>query len=557
MRRHPSFFIVPVAAVSLFSCQPPSGISSPGVDAALACIRPEAIRAHIRFLADDLLEGREAGTRGFDLAAKYVASAFESMGFEPAGLNETYFQEVAFRTGVVDFGQSSLTLIRDAWKKDLEIGKDYILSADFQRESVQLRAPLVFVGFGISAPELNYDDYAGVNAEGKIAVMLHGAPATFPNSQRAHYSGWPKLENAVAHGAVGVLNILLAEDEKRIPWSMVAENAREPGMKWTDAAGRPRPVWPEIRGVGLLSRETAEEIFAYAPISLPEVFSHAEAGKLRGFDIPLEAEMVTVTHHGEAQSPNVIAKLPGTDPRLRDEYLVYSAHLDHDGIKEAMDGDNIFNGAYDNASGTAVLLEIARAFKCLPDAPKRSILFLVTTAEEKGLLGADYFARHPTVPRESLVADINLDMALMLYPIRDLVVFGAEHSSLGETYRQVADHMGLDLSPDPMPEEVLFVRSDQYPFVRQGIPAAFTIVGLQSGDPDVDGAAAIQDWLATVYHTPKDDFSQDMNFQTGTTYAGVNLLAGYLVAQASERPAWNEGDFFGAEFGGQEENSKR
>jgi len=255
----------------------------------------------------------------------------------------------------------------------------------------------------------------------------------------------------------------------------------------------------------------------------------------------------------DVQSPNVVAKLEGADPELRDEYVVYSAHLDHDGIMESIEGDNIFNGAYDNASGTAVLLEMARAFQCLPEPPRRSILFLGTTAEEKGLLGADYFAQDPTVPRESIVANLNVDSPLMLYPPKDVVVFGGEHSSLGRTFERAASHLGLSISPDPMPEEVIFVRSDQFPFVRHGIPAAFAIVGFESGDPEINGAAATRTWLTTVYHTPKDDFSQKMDFETGALYARVNFLAGYLVAQSSEPPTWNDGDFFGTLFAEKQE----
>ena len=542
-------------ALGLSSCQPQTGISSRDARDAVACIEPDAIRAHIRFLSDDLLEGREAGTRGFQLAAKYVVSTFETMGLEPAGIDGTYFQNVPLRSSALDLEQSSLTLIRDGWKKQFQIGEDYVLRPDFQRESVRVRAPLVFVGFGITAPELNHDDYAGLEVGGKIAVMIFGAPATFPNSQRAYYSGRPKVENALAHGALGILTILSPADAERIPWAAVAASTKKLSMGWIDSSGRPSAFWPEIRGRGLLGQEIAEEIFSHASTPLAELFSGADDETPHGFDIPIEVEIVTVSRLGEVQSPNVVAKLEGTDPELRDEYLVYSAHLDHDGVMESKDGDNIFNGAYDNAAGTAVLLELARAFKCLSETPKRSVLFLGTTAEEKGLLGADYFAHHPTVPRDSMVANLNVDNPLMLYPIRDIVVFGAEHSSLGETFQQAADHLDLSISPDPMPEEVVFIRSDQFPFVRQGIPAAFAMVGFESGDLQIDGEAATRTWMTTVYHTPKDDFSQKMNFQAGATYARVNFLAGYLVAQSSERPTWNEGDFFGARFAGQEEAS--
>ena len=382
-------------ALGLSSCQPQTGISSRDARDAVACIEPDAIRAHIRFLSDDLLEGREAGTRGFQLAAKYVASTFETMGLEPAGIDGTYFQNVPLRSSALDLEQSSLTLIRDGWKKQFQIGEDYVLRPDFQRESVRVRAPLIFVGFGITAPELNHDDYAGLEVGGKIAVMIFGAPATFPNSQRAYYSGRPKVENALAHGALGILTILSPADAERIPWAAVAASTKKLSMGWIDSSGRPSAFWPEIRGRGLLGQEIAEEIFSHASTPLAELFSGADDETPHGFDIPIEVEIVTVSRLGEVQSPNVVAKLEGTDPELRDEYLVYSAHLDHDGVMESKDGDNIFNGAYDNAAGTAVLLELARAFKCLSETPKRSVLFLGTTAGRERSPGRRLFRSSP------------------------------------------------------------------------------------------------------------------------------------------------------------------
>ncbi len=546
---HPIRWASLAIAALTTACAQPGEVSSPGIEGALQSIRPEAIEAHIAFLADDLLEGREAGTRGYDLGAKYVATSFQAMGLKPAGSDGTYFQNVPLRGTRLDPGGSSLTLWRKGWTKTLLPGEDSIVAPSATSEQSEIRAPLVFVGFGVTAPELDYDDYAGVDAAGKIAVTLSGAPASFPSNQRAYYSGGAKTENAAAHGVVGILTILTPEYEKRMPWARMLRSAGRARMRWLDDHETPANAWPQIKGGGALSRPTAEEVFFNGPASLEDVFAAAESGNLKSFDLPLEAEIRTTSVHVELESPNVIAMLEGSDPKLKDEYIVYTAHLDHDGLGEPIDGDGIWNGAYDNASGTATVLEVARAFTNLPQPPKRSILFLATTAEEKGLLGADYFALNPTVPQDAIVANLNMDGALMVYPMKDLVIYGGEHSSLGEVFERAAARMGVEISPDPIPQETIFIRSDQFPFVRQGIPAAYAFVGLQTTDPDIDSEAAFWEWMATRYHTPKDDMSQKMYFESGARYAGVNFLAGYLVAQDPERPEWNEGDFFGDKFG--------
>ncbi len=545
------------AAALATACAQPGGVSSPQIEDALARIRPEAIEAHITFLADDLLEGREAGTRGYDLGATYVAASFQAMGLKPAGSDGTYFQNVPLRITRLSPSGSSVTLWREGWTKTLRSGEDYIVSPSATSEHSEIRAPLVFVGFGVTAPELDYDDYAGVDAEGKIAVTLSGAPANFPSNQRAYYSGSAKTENAAAHGAVGILTILTPEYEKRMPWDKISRSAGKARMRWLDGDGIPVDAWPQIKGGGSLSRPIAEAVFSNGPVSLEEVFAAAGSGNLKSFELPLEAEIRTTSVHAELESPNVIAMLEGSDPELKNEYIVYSAHLDHVGLGEPIDGDGIWNGAYDNASGTAMVLEVARAFANLPVPPKRSILFLATTAEEKGLLGADYFAINPTVPKDAIVANLNMDGALMVYPMKDLVIYGSEHSSLGEVFERAAARMKVELSPDPIPQETVFIRSDQFPFVRQGIPAAYAFVGLQTTDPDIDAEAAFWEWMATRYHTPKDDISQKMHFESGARYAGVNFLAGYLVAQDHERPAWNEGDFFGDKFGSKKKTASR
>ncbi len=541
-----------LAAVCVLALVPPAVAHPAGaeVDLALSRIQPEAIQAHMRFLADDLLEGRGTGSRGYELAAKYVAARFEALGLKPGGEAGGYFQAVPLRKATPVADGSSLALIRDGKRTELEAGEDFLLqSQTLAEEDSSVTAPVVFVGYGVTATALGYDDYAGIDVRGKIVVLLSGAPAAFPSDQHAWYSSTLlKRENLVAHGAVGVLGVLTPEDEQRIRWENMARSSKEPGFLWLDETGQPFYAFPSVRGVGLLSRKAAEDLFAGTPRSLEQVFAGAKEGRPQSFELPVQASLRTVSRHERAESPNVAGVVPGWDPVLRDEYVVLSAHLDHMGIGAPIDGDSIYNGAYDNASGIAVLLEVAYAFASLGERPRRSLLFLAVTAEEQGLQGSDYFARHPTLPRGRIVANINLDMFLMLYPVRDVVAFGAEHSSLGKLVEPAAGRLGLTVSPDPFPEEVVFIRSDQLSFVRQGIPALFLTNGLKSDDPAATGELLMK-WRQTTYHKPGDDMRQTFDFASGATFARLNFMLAWQVAQEDAAPSWNPGDFFGETFG--------
>lgn len=544
-------FVVPFGLLALWAVSPSSSpsLNDPAVQQALGQIRPEAIEAHIRFLADDLLEGRGTGTRGHELAARYLAAQFEALGLEPAGADGTYFQPVPLRKTELVEEQASLTLVRGGQELKLAYGEHYVMRGDPLRLESSVAAPVVFVDFGVTAPELGYDDYAGVDVRRRIVALVSGAPASFPHDQRAYYSsGTVKVKNAVAHGARGLLILRTPKQEKQFSWAHVRRHLKAGAMRWLDEAGRPNDVFPEMQVAALLSQTGAEALFAGAPTSLEEIFATARESKPQAFELPVQARLRRVSRHTPLESPNVAAVLRGSDPKLRDQYVVYTAHVDHMGIGEPVNGDAIYNGALDNASGTAVLLEVARAFAELPQPPRRSVLFLGVTAEEMGLLGSDYFVHHSTVPRESLVANVNLDGALMLHPLRDVIAFGAEHSNLAEAVEQAADRLGLKLSPDPMPDEVLFVRSDQYSFVRKGVPGVFMVEGWNTGDPETDGGALLRQWIQTRYHTPQDDFSQGMDFGAGAKFARVNFLIGYLVANQDSPPAWNPGDFFGEKF---------
>jgi hypothetical protein len=520
-------------------------------DEASATIRPEAIRADMRFLADDLLEGRGTGTRGHEIAAKFMASEFEAMGLEPAGDNGTYFQSVPLRSIEPDQKRTTLSLWRGGEQQVLIFGRDFISLVDPGRTEVYVEAPVAYLGFGVTAPEQSYDDYAGIEVKGKIVALMYGAPPQFEPTMRAHYSsGAVKSRNAAAHGAVGIVLLDSPVLEQIHPFKDRVIELAFPDMRWLDAKGRPNDYFPELRGTVFLSMDATATVLEGSGKSLEEIFETAKLGKPSSMALPVAAKIKTVSKFRDLRSPNVAARVAGSDPKLRDEYVVYTAHLDHLGIGQPVNGDSIYNGALDNASGSACLLEVARAYSKMEPRPRRSILFVSVTAEEVGLLGSDYFAHYPTVTKDRLIANINIDGNLaLLWPIEDVIARGSEHSTLAITVREAAARLGLDVRPDPFPELVFFIRSDQYSFVKQGVPSVFSSAGTKSSDPEINPQQIITKWRQTTYHKPQDDMNQPFDFESGAKFARYNFLLGYLVVQKTEKPEWNPGDFFGEHYG--------
>lgn len=519
-------------------------------DAAMATIRPEAIRADMAFLADDLLEGRGTATRGQEIAAKFMAAQFEQMGLAPAGDNGTYFQSVPFRSGRPDEAKSSLTLVRGGKEEKLVYRKDFITGADPGRADTSVEAPVVFVGDGVTAPEQGYDDYKGVDAKGKIVVFAFEAPH-FESSLKAHYSSFEvKQANAAAHGAVGMMLISDPILEEIYPYSKQTRDLGFPQFRWLDKQGKPNDYFPELKGGAILSLAETKKLFEGSGHTAEEVFADIKAGTPKSFALPMTAKIHNVTKLEDVHSPNVAAKLEGSDPNLKNEYVVYSSHSDHLGIGPAVNGDNIYNGALDNASGSALLVEIARAFTKRNPRPRRSLLFVSVTAEEAGLLGSDYFAHFPTVAKDSIVANVNMDEDQMLWPLEDVIAFGAEHSSLDGVVRKAAERSHLGVSPDPMPEEVVFIRSDQYSFVKQGVPAVFPVPGFKSSDSKIHPEEIFKKWETERYHEPGDDMQQPgLLFDEAAKYGRFVFLCGDLIAEDAQRPTWNKGDFFGDRYG--------
>jgi Peptidase family M28/PA domain len=480
-----------------------------------------------------------------------MASEFEAMGLEPAGDNGSYFQSVPLRAIEPDQEQTTLSLRRGGKEQVLIFGRDFISLVDPSRTDVSVEAPVVYVGFAVTAAEQSDDDYAGIDAKGKIVVFVSGAPPQFEPTLRAHYSsGAMKAANAAAHGAVGAMVLDSPAMQQTHPFKERASDLAFPDMRWLDTSGQPNDYFPELRGAMFLSMEATASVFQGSGKRLEEIFIAGKEGKPSPIALPVTAKIKTVSKFRGLHSPNVVARLTGSDPKLRDEYVVYTAHLDHLGIGQPVDGDRIYNGALDNASGSACLLEIARAYSRMQPRPGRSILFLSVTAEEAGLLGSDYFAHYPTVSKNRLIANINIDGNLaLLWPIEDVIVRGSEHSTLSIAVRDAAARLSLDVSPDPFPELVFFIRGDQYSFVKQGIPSVFPSAGTKSSDPNIKPQQVIAKWRQTFYHKPQDDMNQSFDFESGAKYARYNFFLGYLVAQKTEKPAWNPGDFFGEHYG--------
>jgi Zn-dependent M28 family amino/carboxypeptidase len=549
----PPLLIATALAACSAPADAPSGpvdLDAPEVGAALSEITAEAVARHMSVLADDSLAGRGPGSPGYAGAARYAEDQLRALGLEPGGDNGTYRQAVPLRHSTVVAEESSMSVRTAAGRYELRYDTDFYLAADPLRSEIQIEdVPVVFVGFGVSAPGLAYDDYAAVDVTGKVVMFLSGAPAHFPSNERAYYSsGATKTDEALRRGAIGTLTFW-APDDPRLRWDVNSARGQQGAFAWLDETGRPNRGQEGLRGSASLNHSAVDLLFRGAPASVGEAMAVATTGTPQAFDLATRVSMRTTTRHEGVASWNVVAKLEGSDPGLRGEYVTYVAHVDHFGVGVEVDGDSIYNGAHDNASGTSIVLEIARAYAALRTPPRRSVLFLVVTAEEWGLLGSDYFVENPTVPRSSLVANFSLDMPFLFHPLRDIVPYGAEHSTLGQSVATAAAHMGIAIGPDPIPEQVLFIRSDHFSFIRRGIPALFIKSGFDTGDAR-DGGAINTAYRSNVYHTPFDEMDQSFDFGAGADHARLNFLTGYIVAQEGPRPSWNPGDFFGGLFGG-------
>jgi Zn-dependent M28 family amino/carboxypeptidase len=493
--------------------------------------------ATVEEISNDKYEGRDTGSKGEHAAQEYIVGKLKALGVEPAG-SDGFFQPVKLRSLQIDEAHSQLSLVRDGKAEKLTLGEQAYFSLRYP-PAPHVEAPLVFVGYGLNIPERKYNDFAGLDLTNKVAVIITGSPADVPAALSAHYQSrderWKTLKAA---GAIGIIQIFNPASMD-LPWSRIALNRTHPSM---DLVGS---EFDETAGAKLavgFNPAHADLLFAGTGHTFAEIAALAKDRKpMPRFPLKVSISATAVTHSQEVNSSNIVARIPGSDPKLKLENVVLSAHIDHVGIGQPINGDRIYNGAMDNGSGSALLLDIARSLEQSHTKLKRSVLLVWVTGEEKGLLGSKYFAEHPTVPPKSLVADINTDMFLPIVPLKVLTVYGLSESDLGDLVTQVGKRLNVGIQPDPMPLQNVFIRSDQYNFVRHGVPSLMIAVGAEPGSPD---AATMKAWFTERYHAPSDDANQPVNLATAAGYEEVIRALTVEIANDPKRPAWKQDSFF-------------
>lgn len=490
------------------------------------------IQADVDFLADDLLEGREVGQRGYEVAARYVTARMRNLGLKP-GTAAGFTQTVPLLSRQVRRGGGTDI---DVGGRRLDHGGDVLVSAS---SAPVTKGDAVFAGYGLFEPSLGIDDYAGLDVRGKIVVVLAGFPTGFAPDVAAHLNK-EKIRFAADRGAIGLVTVDTPTRERVYPWKERIENAHERAMTWVGPDGRPASIAPEIKGLATVSLAAAPVLFAGSARDWPSILKEIADLSARPHGFALKAPLAIAANVDSqmTRAPNVIGLIEGSDPRLRGEVVVLSAHLDHLGLAEE-GKDRVFNGALDNAMGVSVLLEVARALQADPP-PRRSVAIVALAAEEKGLVGSDYLAHFPPFGPRHIVADINIDMPVLLGKFTGVLAFGAEHSSLGATVARAARSIGVAMVPDSAPEQAYFTRSDQYSFVRAGIPAVKL-----NPQFDRDGAAREAAFRKSDYHHVTDSADLPIWWNQADRFAMLNLAIARDAANRPESPSWRAESYFG------------
>jgi len=492
---------------------------------------------HVKVLADDDMEGRETGSEGLRKASAYIVEQLKKDGLQPAGV-DGFYQPVKLISRQIDESGCSLALVRNGTAEPLVLGQDAMFSTRVAL-APEVDAPLVFVGYGLKVPEKKYDDYAGLDLKGKVVVIISGSPADMPSALASHYQSaaerYKTLREAGVLGLVSIPNPASMD----IPWSRMTLARTRPSMALAD------PKLDDTQGISLqviFNPADADKLFQGSGHSFQELAALAKERKsLPQFSLTASIKARTRLLEKDVESANVVAKFPGSDPALKSQYVVLSSHMDHVGIGEPINGDNLYNGAMDNASGCALNLDIADYLHRSHIKLSRSLLFVFVTAEEKGLLGSRYFASNPSVSENAMVADINTDMFLPIFPLKVLTVYGLAESDLGEIVKQVAEADGVTVQPDPEPLRNAFIRSDQYNFIRQGIPSLAMKVGFLPGSPE---AATEKKWLTERYHAPSDDLNQPVDLEAAGKFEDIVEGLAVKVANEPQRPRWKSDSFF-------------
>jgi Zn-dependent M28 family amino/carboxypeptidase len=526
-----------LAVVSLASAALLGGCSSqPSATAAASAGDPSARWwAHVEALANDDMRGRETGSPEHRKAADYVSARFREAGLEPAG-TDGFLQAVSFKSRQIVEAQSSLALVSRGIATPVALGDEAAFGMRID-PAPTVDAPLVFAGHGLQVPELSHDDFAGLDAKGKVIVHIGGAPSNVPGALAAHYQH--AAQRAALVRKLGALGIITIPNPKSmdVPWERSSPNRLNPAMALAapgldDSAGQQVSI--------TFNPARAERLFEGSGHTFAEMLKIADAGTaLPHFPLPLSMRATVAVENAAVESHNVAAVLKGSDAALAGEYVVLTAHLDHVGVGAPINGDAIYNGAMDNAAGIATLIETAKTLSAAK--PKRSVVFVAVTAEEKGLLGSRYYSLNPTVPKAGMVANLNIDMFLPLWPLEILTVFGLNESDLTDDVNAVAKEMGLSTQPDPQPQRNRFIRSDQYSFIREGVPALVLKLGALPGSP---GEKIEAEWTRVRYHGPADDLTQPVDRAAAVAYTDAIGRLALRIANRPTRPAWKADSFF-------------
>jgi len=512
----------------------------------LELITPELIRAHLSFLSDDLLEGRGPATRGDRLTQHYIATQFAALGLEPGSSDGTYIQKVPIVGMKAD--PSMVMRARKGVKEErYKFYEDFVAFSGLKEPTISVAdAEIVFVGYGIVAPEQKWDDFKDSDVKGKILLMMNNDPATddpkfFGGKARTYYGRWTyKYEIAAKKGAAGAL-IIHTTESAGYPWKVVQSSWSVERFSLADSPD------PQVRLQGWVTEEVARGLTALAGKDLDALRKSAESRKFKPVPLGVTLSLTISSTIRSLETANVLGLLRGSDPEKQDEAIVYTAHHDHFGIGKPVRGDSIYNGALDNASGTSLLLAVAKGFAEGTPRPRRSILFAAVAAEEQGLLGSQYYVAHPTFPHGKIIANLNIDGANLLGPARDLQMIGKGRSTIDRTIDAIGKEMGIVVVPDQSPEQGYFYRSDQFNFAKAGIPSAYFHSGIDIiGKPEGWGKKERDRFIAEDYHQPSDEIKPTWDFRGASQQAHFLFLLGYRLANADEIPEWNAGDEFEA-----------
>lgn len=530
--------------VCVFSALAQTGVP-PAAQKAMNAIDAEKIRATVKYLSDDSLQGRGTGQKGGDMAADWIAGQFKSYGLAPAGDQGTYFQQVNFFGVTTDPKQTSFTFVPKSGPEiALKFADDYVANDQTHSQKSQIDAPLVYVGYGINSPEYKWDDYKGVDVKGKVLLMLVNEPPSddpnfFKGRALTYYGRWTyKYEEAARRGAVGVVLIHKTEMAS-YGWEVVRNSWGGESSLLRDDKD------PKLKSAGWIQLEVARKLARAAGKDLDKMLHDANSRSFKPVELPVRVKETIVSKVRSFASRNVLGQVKGSDSKAAQQAILYTAHYDHLGIHADEPGDNIYNGAADNATGCGILLELARVFATADEKPRRTMIFAAVTAEEQGLLGSQYLGQHPPIPARDISLDLNYDDIQPLGDPQEVVVTGAERTSVYPLVEKVAKDFSMAIKPDDHPEAGHYYRSDHFSLARVGIPAFSVNEGaLFKGHDMAWGEEKERDYVAHRYHQPSDEYRADMDFSADAKLARFGLVLGWEAANQPDLAGWEQGDEF-------------